>query len=98
MNFDKKRKRINEINPAAFREKLGNLVPEVIRVKLASGDIKSGTATVEIGKASGEICSILVKSEAGAIRTVSAFTVSSGTAAITAANVAAGDTVTMMFI
>ena len=98
MNFKQKRKRINEINPGAYRQKLGDLLPEIVSVKLAAGNISSGTATVDIGDVSGEICSVLVKSSAGAIRTVTAFTYSSGTATVTAANITSGDKVTMMFI
>lgn len=98
MNFKQRRKRINEIAPGAWRAKLGELLPEVIRVKLVSGDISSGTASIDIGDAGGEICSVLVKSSAGAIRAVTAFTYTSGTASVTATGIAAGDTVTMMFI
>lgn len=98
MNFKQKRKRINEIAPGAWRSKLGELLPEVIKVTLAAGDISSGTASIDIGNVGGEICSVLIKSSAGAIRAVTAFTYASGTASITAANIAAGDTVTMMFI
>lgn len=98
MDFSKKRKRINQISPGAYKEKLGNLVPEVIRVKLTSSDISSGTATVAIGAISGDLCSVLVMSSAGAVRSVTAFTHASGKASVTATNVAAGDTVTMMFI
>ena len=98
MNFSKKRKRINQINPGAYREKLGNLVPEVIRTNLASGDISSGVATISIGDVSGELCSVLVMSSAGVVRAVTACTYASGIATVTATSIAAGDTVTMMFI
>ena len=53
MNFKQKRKRINEINPGAYRQKLGDLLPEVISIKLAAGDISSGNATLDIGDVSG---------------------------------------------
>lgn len=98
MNFKQKRKRINEIAPGAWRIKLGELLPEVIKVTLVAGDISSGTASIDIGDVGGEICSVLVKSSAGAIRAVTSFTHTSGTYAVTATNIAAGDTVTMMFI
>mgnify|MGYP004471063685 CR=1 FL=1 len=98
MNFSKRRKQLSEITPGAYRGKLGDLLPEVIRVKLASADISSGVATVDIGEVSGKLCAILVKSDAGAIRAVTAFSYDAGTAEVTATSVAAGDTVTMMFI
>lgn len=98
MNFKQRRKRINEITPGAWRAKLGELLPEVIKVTLAAGDISSGTASIDIGDVSGETCSVLVKSSAGAVRAVTSFTYTSGTAAVTATSIAAGDTVTMMFI
>ena len=98
MSFKQKRKRINEISPEAYRQKLGSLLPEVVRKKLAEGDIASGKATINIGNIDGELCSVLVKSDAGAVRSVTAFTYSSGTAAVTASSIAAGDTVTLMFI
>lgn len=98
MNFSQKRKRINEMNPVAYQQKLGNLVPEIVRVKLVAGDISSGTVTLNIGDVSGEICSILLRAADGTIRSVTAFTYASGTATITAANAAAGDTVTLMFL
>lgn len=99
MNFSKKRKRINEMSPAAYREKLGNLVPEVVRATLAAGDISSGKATVALSEPIGRpLCSLLVASSAGAVRAVTAAVVGATSVQITATGVAAGDTVTMMFL
>lgn len=97
MNFSKRRKRLNEMCPGAYRQKIGDLVPEVIRVNLAAGDISSGVATINAA-VEGEICSVLVKSASGAVRAVTAFTHTDNAISVTATNIAAGDTVTMMFI
>lgn len=97
MRFKVIRKRLNEISPGAYRQKLGNLIPEIVRVKLVSGNISSGVATIHLD-AEGEICSVFVKSASGAVRVVTAFAYASGTATVTATSIAAGDTVTMIFI
>ena len=101
MNLTRKRKKINAMSPAAYNEKLGDCIPLVVSAVLKSSDIKSGVATVKADCWISNVCSVIVKKSDGTIRTVSKIVFDANTTStisITAADVAAGDIVTMLVL
>lgn len=101
MNNTQKRKLLNQMNTAALKAGLGDMIPVVVSKTLASGDISSSKAEIDTGVAVKAIAAVTCISSSGSLRAVTKAALKSGSTSVlevTATSMAADDVLTVTVI
>lgn len=101
MKNSKKRAMLNRMNTTAREVKLGNMMPIVVSKTLASGDISSSKASVDMGTTFSNIVAVTCITAEGALRAVTKAVLKSETTTVvevTATSMAATDVLTVTVI